>query len=75
MIQESYANGYITEDDYIKLSAGVDREISNLDVKSYNWRNKEINELELIEPSFSKLNKEYLKQIKDNYIKCDFRTG
>lgn len=75
LLHESHDNGYISEEDYDKLSSMVDKEIGRLAVKSYNWGNKEINELELIEPSFSKLSKESLQKIKESCIKVGFRTG
>ena len=75
LIHDSYDNGYISEEDFASLTNRVDREYGRLAVKSYNWRNKEINELELIEPSFSKLSKESLQKIRDSCIKCGFRTG
>ncbi len=75
VVHESYENGFITEDDYLKMSAKVDRDIANLDIKKFNWSSKEINELELIEPSFSKLNKDYLKLIRENYRKVEFSSG
>lgn len=75
VIHDSYTNGYISEEDFIKLGNKVDKEISRLAIKPYNWRNREINELELIEPSFTKLSRESLMLIKDSSIKCGFRTG
>jgi NhaP-type Na+/H+ or K+/H+ antiporter len=68
-------DSYVSEEDFYQLSTKVDKEISRLAIKSYNWGNKEINELELIEPSFSKLNKDSLQRIRDSCIKCGFRTG
>jgi NhaP-type Na+/H+ or K+/H+ antiporter len=75
VIHDSYANGYISEDDYDKLTNVVEKGIANLDVQDYDWGKKDINELELIEPSFSKLSKEHMKLIKDTYVKCDFKMG
>lgn len=75
VIEESYSNGYISEEDFLQLTNKVDKEISRLAIKPYNWRDKEINELELIEPSFTKLSRESLMQIKDSCIMCGFRTG
>lgn len=74
-VHESFQNGFIDEEDYEKLTGLIEKEISGLDVKDYNWSGKEINELELIEPMFSKLNKDVLKVIKESYIKVDYNTG
>lgn len=75
VVHDSYSNGYLSEEDFLKLSNLVDKEIGRLAIKPYNWRDKEINELELIEPSFAKLSRESLAQIKESCIKCGFRTG
>ena len=75
VIQNSYEDGYITEDDYERMTNIVEKEISHLDIKSFNWSTKDINELELIEPSFSKLNKEFLQLIRDNIKPDNFQTG
>ena len=75
VVQESYENGYITEEDYLKMSNQVDKEIAALDIKSYNWNKKEINELELVEPTFSKLKREDLELIRSSYTKLDFSMG
>jgi NhaP-type Na+/H+ or K+/H+ antiporter len=74
-VHDSFQNGFIDEEDYDKLTGLIEKEISSLDVKDYNWSGKDINELELIEPMFSKLNKDVLKVIKESYIKVDYNTG
>lgn len=74
-VHDSFQNGFIDEEDFDKLTNIIEKEMAGLDVKDYNWSGKEINELELIEPMFSKLNKDVLKVIKDSYIKVDYSTG
>ena len=73
VVQESFANGYISEEDYLRMTYGVEKAMGKLDVGSHNWSSWDINELELIEPSFSKLNKELLNRIKTSSITYEFK--
>lgn len=75
VIHDSFSNGYITEEDYFVLTNCVEKEANRLAIKPYNWRNKEINELELIEPSFTKLSRENMQLIKDSCQKIEFATA
>jgi hypothetical protein len=45
-VRENYKYGFIPEEEYEKLTHQIDRQLSKLYVRDYNWIDKNINELD-----------------------------
>jgi CRP-like cAMP-binding protein len=73
-LRENFKYGFIAEEEYENLNHQIDKRLSKLFLRDYNWIDKNINELELVQPNFAHLSKDHLKLLTNSYVKVNFKA-